>query len=86
MQVDTPSGLVPVLNLTGPTRPTSSVDWSPAGGKIVGGSDDGTIMIWTVSMPEPALLLFSLALLTLLWWQNAQKNPHDQEATLQVDS
>jgi len=73
MQVDARSGLNSVLNLTGPTRPTSSVDWSPMGGRIVAGSDDGTVMTWAVTVSEPAFLLPILLLIPTLRVLRRQK-------------
>jgi len=40
--------MVPVLNLTGPVRPVSSVSWSPDGSMVAAGSDEGVIRIWRI--------------------------------------
>jgi WD40 repeat protein len=46
LELDGEGQLLPVLNLKGPARGISSVDWSTDGLRIAAGSNDGTIWVW----------------------------------------
>jgi WD40 repeat protein len=61
------TGLVAVLNLTGPTRPVTSVEWSRDGSNIVAGCKDGTIRIWKVQTTNNGQIIIGTPLLYLLF-------------------
>ena len=63
------TGAMPVMNLTGPSRGVSTLDWSSNGSRIAAGSNDGTIWVWSLPkglLPEPTTNILYLSMITLL--------------------